>query len=98
MHRAALVRSPAPSTTRAAPPRGPRPRGWLLAAALGAALAAPAGSARSEPAADPTQACLADLDAAIGLVQRNYAGYPDKLARFGSQALAQAEHDARERI
>jgi hypothetical protein len=57
--------------------------GWMLACGRG-----------GEPEEQVTAQCTADLVAAIGLIERNYAGYRDKLERIGADTFAAAREAA----
>jgi len=60
----------------------------LVTAALGAGCEQPA---RPRAAA---AGCREDLQASFGLVEQNYAGYADKVAKLGADAIARAREDA----
>jgi hypothetical protein len=47
---------------------------------------------------DDTAACREDLRASFGLVERNYAGYLDKVARIGVGSVERAQRQALERL
>jgi hypothetical protein len=61
-----------------------------LLVVLGAAV--PGAAAAQAPRA-PAEICREDLQAAFGLVERNYSGYADKLVRIGADAIEAAKRD-----
>jgi hypothetical protein len=73
--------------------RGARPRRPALRLAACIALAAGCGSA-DPPQSGADAECRADVLASFGLIERNYAGYRDKVERLGAQAIEQARQRA----
>jgi len=69
-----------------------RSLGWI------AVLGLVAGCQHISVSFDTQRACRADLEASFGLVERNYAGYADKLARVGEDAVARAQQAALRRV
>jgi hypothetical protein len=60
----------------------------LLAGVLSLACEEPAKPRAAAPG------CREDLQASFGLVEQNYAGYADKVARLGADTIARAREDA----